>query len=309
MLTPKQWLMLIGLTIVLWAIMVLVWVAIANANVERLAGPDRYTTSVQVSRTGWPNGSDVVYVASGEQGNLVDSITAPPIASLSDAPLLLVPGQATTIPEAVGNELARLSPSRIVIVGGTAAVSDHMASLLATYVVVVAEPQAYGLPLSIGFGAPYDLPLTYSDKRLVPSAEAFNEWADTTVFKHTTVDAEISLIEDNEFPDTYRAYVRRHVERCDIYSLEFDSLSIAILAHELTHCLGYMDSIPSVDYVTGSDKSVCDDTTHSKYSRYAGHMSYCVFNGLGSQQMNLHDRCSMELAGYLVRMLANCELG
>jgi putative cell wall-binding protein len=88
-------------------------------TVSRLAGPDRYSVAVAVSRSGFPATSDVVYVAAGAA--FPDALGAAPAAAHAHAPLLLVPG--TSIPSVVATELTRLKPSTIVVVGGTGAVS------------------------------------------------------------------------------------------------------------------------------------------------------------------------------------------
>lgn len=96
---------------------------------DRLAGANRYDTSVAVSQHGFPDGADVVYVASGQK--FPDGLAAAPAAARDDAPLLLTRPDA--VPSSVLEEIERLSPDRIVIVGGepsvSAAVADELAAL------------------------------------------------------------------------------------------------------------------------------------------------------------------------------------
>lgn len=87
---------------------------------ERLAGQDRYETAVAASQQGYPDGADVVYVASGV--NYPDGLSAGPAAAVEGGPLLLTDPAAS--PDVVLEELERLAPSRIVIVGGESAVSS-----------------------------------------------------------------------------------------------------------------------------------------------------------------------------------------
>ncbi|QCR18552.1 cell wall-binding repeat-containing protein [Agrococcus sp. SGAir0287] len=99
---------------------------------ERISGANRYETAVAASQAGYPEGAGVVYVASGV--NYPDGLTAGPAAAVEGGPLLLTdPAQAPTV---VLDEIERLSPSRIVIVGGTgaisAAVEDAMGDLAET---------------------------------------------------------------------------------------------------------------------------------------------------------------------------------
>jgi putative cell wall-binding protein len=102
----------------------------ANAATEwkaiRVAGEDRYATAAAVSQRWFPSGADTVYVASGE--TFADSLAAGSPAARASAPLLLT--RSKTLPEVTVNELRRLAPSRIVLVGGAAAVSDAVAWML-----------------------------------------------------------------------------------------------------------------------------------------------------------------------------------
>lgn len=93
---------------------------------ERLAGDDRYETAVAISQAGFESGADTVYIANGV--GYADALSAAPAAAQDDAPLLLTP--ANTLPSVVRAELNRLSPSTIVIVGGTAAVSNSVQNAL-----------------------------------------------------------------------------------------------------------------------------------------------------------------------------------
>lgn len=102
----------------------------------RLWGGDRFATSVAISSNTldpaheYSPGVPAVYIASGL--NFPDALSAGPAAARQHAPLLLVmPGG---IPSPVADELTRLQPQRIVIVGGTASVSSAVESQLAGYV-------------------------------------------------------------------------------------------------------------------------------------------------------------------------------
>ena len=91
---------------------------IAPVEVNRFAGAGRYETSVAISQTFAP-GVDVVYVASGE--NFPDALAAAPAAAAQDGPLLIVPRDQ--LPDVIRDELVRLNPTSIVVVGGEFAVS------------------------------------------------------------------------------------------------------------------------------------------------------------------------------------------
>ena len=96
--------------------------------VTRLAGNDRYATAVAVSRSHAP-GVKVAYVASGT--TFPDALSGGVAAGLDGAPLLLV--RPSSVPEVTATELMRLRPGRIVVLGGTAAISDTVRSALASY--------------------------------------------------------------------------------------------------------------------------------------------------------------------------------
>ena len=97
--------------------------------VDRIDGEDRYAVSAAASRDAFPDGSKVVYVASGEV--FPDALSAAPAAAVSDAPILLT--QAGTLPDSVRAELDRLNPERIVIVGGASTVSLEVEKALSAF--------------------------------------------------------------------------------------------------------------------------------------------------------------------------------
>jgi len=88
-------------------------------SVDRISGSDRYSTAVAISQAGYPTTARVVYLATGE--NYPDALSAAPAAAAHGGPLLLtVP---TELPDSVRDEIIRLKPTDIVVVGGTQAVS------------------------------------------------------------------------------------------------------------------------------------------------------------------------------------------
>ena len=96
-------------------------------SVNRVAGADRFETSVAVSRAGFSPGVPVVYLANGL--NWPDALSAGPAAAHLGGPLLLVAPHR--LPEVVRAELQRLRPKRIVVVGGTESVSEPTFSAIA----------------------------------------------------------------------------------------------------------------------------------------------------------------------------------
>jgi putative cell wall-binding protein len=96
-------------------------------QVTRVAGADRYATSVEVSKRTFPDGADAVYLATGR--NFPDALAGGPVAANGPGPLLLVPGGC--MPESVRREVERLTPNRIFLLGGTGALSGALSSFQA----------------------------------------------------------------------------------------------------------------------------------------------------------------------------------
>lgn len=90
----------------------------AVRETARLAGADRFATSVAIARAAFPDGAPVVYLARAD--DFADALAG---GSLRDGPLLLVPG-CGDVPPTVLEEVRRLDPQRIVALGGPAAVCD-----------------------------------------------------------------------------------------------------------------------------------------------------------------------------------------
>jgi glucose/arabinose dehydrogenase len=95
-----------------------------TGEVRRIAGPDRYATAAALSAATYTN-EDMVIIASGE--NQPDALSAGAVG----LPILLVPRNG--VPQAVRDELARLPVKHLIVVGGTAAISDATAQQLAQY--------------------------------------------------------------------------------------------------------------------------------------------------------------------------------
>lgn len=88
---------------------------------ERVAGSDRYSTSVEISRENFSPEVPVVYLAIGT--NYADALSAGAAAG-GAGPVLLT--QHHRLPEATRDELDRLRPRRIVVLGGVAAISNDV---------------------------------------------------------------------------------------------------------------------------------------------------------------------------------------
>ena len=102
-----------------------------DGAVERLSGSDRYATSAAIAARMFPVAVDTVFVATGE--NFPDALAGVPAAAREKAPLLLVRHDA--VPDVVAAQLERLRPRRIVILGGSGAVSAETEDQLGRYTV------------------------------------------------------------------------------------------------------------------------------------------------------------------------------
>ncbi|HSP74652.1 MAG TPA: cell wall-binding repeat-containing protein, partial [Cryobacterium sp.] len=97
-----------------------------GAAVTRTAGPDRFATSAAISQAAFTSGVSVAYVANGY--NFPDALSAAPVAGKNGAPVLLMTTDG--IPATIQDELTRLKPDRIVVLGGVHAISDTAQTLL-----------------------------------------------------------------------------------------------------------------------------------------------------------------------------------
>lgn len=103
-------------------------VPVGAAATERLEGADRYATAAAIAAR-FPSGVPVAYVATGRA--FPDALSAASAAARHGGPLLLVEPDA--IPAPIARELRRLAPERIVVVGGTSAVSGAVEDALASF--------------------------------------------------------------------------------------------------------------------------------------------------------------------------------
>lgn len=93
---------------------------------RRLAGATRYQTAVDVSRSQFPTGAPAIVIASGR--DWPDALAAAPLAAAVGGPLLLTDRYSLTID--TRNEIWRLRPSRVLMVGGTSALDADVRSQL-----------------------------------------------------------------------------------------------------------------------------------------------------------------------------------
>ena len=100
--------------------------AAASRLVARLAGSDRYGTAVALSKETF--GANVGFAVIATGASFPDALAGAAAAGAKGGPVLLV--ERDRVPLAVTTELLRLSPTRLLVVGGPQAISDSVLSSL-----------------------------------------------------------------------------------------------------------------------------------------------------------------------------------
>lgn len=96
------------------------------AALRRLSGATRYDTMERIVGAGGWRSEGTVIVASG--GNYPDALAASGLAGVLDAPIVLTDGNTLSVQASA--RLTSLAPSRIIVAGGRAAVSDGVVAAL-----------------------------------------------------------------------------------------------------------------------------------------------------------------------------------
>ena len=94
---------------------------IVEADAERIEGETRYETSVKISQEGWKS-ADTVVIARGD--SFPDALAGAPLAYKYDAPILLT--ETGSLNPLVKEEIKRLGAEKVIILGGTSAVSNYV---------------------------------------------------------------------------------------------------------------------------------------------------------------------------------------
>lgn len=94
--------------------------------VDRLAGPDRAATAALLARAAHPDGATVALLTTGT--DFPDALAAAPLAAERGGPILLV--SADTVPDATMSSLEELGVEEILLLGGTAVVSEGVEQTL-----------------------------------------------------------------------------------------------------------------------------------------------------------------------------------
>lgn len=98
-------------------------------TVERLSGENRFETAVAAALSVYPEGADVVFVATGRA--FPDALTATAAAGHEEGPVLLT--DADRLPLVTREALESLAPSQILVTGGSTAVNDAVLTELEDY--------------------------------------------------------------------------------------------------------------------------------------------------------------------------------
>jgi secreted trypsin-like serine protease len=93
---------------------------VANDDVDRVAGANRYATAAALATDRFDPGLDSVFVVTGAA--FPDALAAAPAAAMIGAPILLTTRDA--VPAETRDAIQALAPSQLWVVGGTGAVSD-----------------------------------------------------------------------------------------------------------------------------------------------------------------------------------------
>lgn len=92
-----------------------------NINIVRLAGRDRYETSMNIAKYAYKT-SDNIIVVSGE--NSVDALSASVLTEKKNAPILLLNNKK--ISESIEKYIEDMEASKIIIVGGESSISENI---------------------------------------------------------------------------------------------------------------------------------------------------------------------------------------
>lgn len=93
----------------------------AGRERERVAGDDRYSTSVAIAQRAFPSGTNRVYLARGDGTHFSDAVVA---GVLTDGPVVLTRGVCDWMPRSVTRYLHATTPTRIVALGGASTLCD-----------------------------------------------------------------------------------------------------------------------------------------------------------------------------------------
>lgn len=92
-----------------------------STTAERLSGANRFEVAANISKKGW-NQASTVYLTNYTA--FADALSASPLAYKNDAPILLT--LKDRLSAETKNEISRLNPTKVVLVGGAGSISDSV---------------------------------------------------------------------------------------------------------------------------------------------------------------------------------------
>ncbi len=103
-------------------------------NYSRIEGPSRFETAVEISQTIWPStaGGGITYVYIINGLSYADALSAGPAAATRGG--VVLPVLKNSIPSVVLDEIERLDPQKIIVVGSSLAISESVKNTLEAYV-------------------------------------------------------------------------------------------------------------------------------------------------------------------------------
>ncbi len=87
--------------------------------ITRLADFNRYTTAIEISKQGWGSAETVILTKGTD---FPDALSGVPLAYKNNAPILLT--ESSSLSQETLEELKRLNPTKVIILGGEAAISS-----------------------------------------------------------------------------------------------------------------------------------------------------------------------------------------
>jgi putative cell wall-binding protein len=96
--------------------------AAPTVTVARVAGDDRFETSIEISKATFPVSGTTTHVILASGTSEVDGLAAAALAGRHNGPVLLIPSTGA-VSAALNAEITRLGATNIIIVGGNAAIA------------------------------------------------------------------------------------------------------------------------------------------------------------------------------------------
>lgn len=150
-LNPEEVILLGGPFAIPTSVQADVELAVPGATVTRVGGETLYDTASMISALNFPTGhGGTLYVATGV--NFPDSLAVGPVAGLNQRPLLVIPPSGP-IPQVIHDEIERLAPDRIVVLGGPFAIDPAADTELSIHAPTSVEPPADRMDYMFSTGA------------------------------------------------------------------------------------------------------------------------------------------------------------